>query len=80
MAQGGATPARAASLYERYLAEQPGGEFAAEAAGRLVEARDRMGDAAGARRAAERYLAAYPDGSHAAYARRVLARDGGASP
>jgi TolA-binding protein len=69
--------ARAAGLYERYLAEQPGGELAAEAAGRLVEARDRMGDAAGARRAAERYLAAYPSGSHAAYARSVLARDQG---
>jgi TolA-binding protein len=66
--------AGAAGWLTRYLGEQPGGEFAADAAGRLVEVEDRMGDEAAARRAAERYLAAYPNGSHAAYARSVLAR------
>jgi TolA-binding protein len=66
--------AGAASWYARYLSEQPGGEFAADAAGRLVEAEDRRGDEASARRAADRYLAAYPNGSHAAYAKGVLAR------
>ncbi|WP_437623149.1 FecR domain-containing protein [Sorangium sp. So ce1151] len=67
-------PAGSARWFTRYLAEHPGGAFAADAAGRLVEAEDRRGDDAGARRAAERYLAAYPNGSHAAYARRLLAR------
>ena len=71
-------PAGAAAWFTRYLSEQPGGELAAEAAGRLVEARDAMDDDAGARAAAERYLAAYPNGSHAGYARGVLAR--GARP
>lgn len=66
--------ASAAAWFTTYLSEQPAGAFAAEAAGRLVEARDSAGDDAGARRAAERYLAAYPNGSHAAYARSVLAR------
>ncbi|MFT3773419.1 MAG: FecR domain-containing protein [Minicystis sp.] len=67
-------PATAADWFARYLSEQPGGPFAAEAAGRLVEVKDRMGDTAGALRAAERYLATYPNGSHAAYAQRVVAR------
>ncbi|APR83493.1 Dihydrolipoamide acyltransferase [Minicystis rosea] len=66
--------ASAAAYFMAYLSEQPGGPFAAEAVGRLLEARDRMGDEEGARRAAERYLASYPSGSYAAYARRVLAR------
>ena len=70
--------AGAAGWYARYLSEQPGGGFAADAAGRLVEAEDRRGDEASARRAAERYLAAYPSGSHAAYAKSVRAR--GSSP
>jgi len=64
--------AGAAGWFTRYLSEQPGGAFAAEALGRLVEVEDRQGDAAGARRAAGRYLTAYPGGSHAGYARRVL--------
>jgi outer membrane protein assembly factor BamD (BamD/ComL family) len=72
--------AGAAVWLTRYLAEQPGGAFAAEALGRLVEAADKQGDEAGARRAAERYLKAYPSGSHAGYARRVLARADASSP
>ncbi|CAN95617.1 hypothetical protein predicted by Glimmer/Critica [Sorangium cellulosum So ce56] len=66
--------AAAARWFARYLREQPAGAFAAEAAGRLVEAEDRRGDEAGARRAAEQYLAAHPSGSHAGYAKHVLAR------
>jgi TolA-binding protein len=66
--------AGAAAFYARYLSEQPGGAFAADAAGRLVEAEDRRGDEASARRAATQYLAAYPRGSHAAYATSVIAR------
>ncbi|AUX33122.1 MULTISPECIES: FecR domain-containing protein [Sorangium] len=72
--------AGAAGWFTRYLSERPGGENAAEAAGRLIEAAHEMGDEAGARRAAERYLAAHPSGPHAAYARRVLARGGRATP
>ncbi|WP_433932791.1 FecR domain-containing protein [Sorangium cellulosum] len=67
-------PAGAARWFALYLSEHPGGAFAADAAGRLVEAEDRRGAEASARRAAERYLAAHPNGSHAAYARRLLAR------
>jgi TolA-binding protein len=70
--------AGAAGWYTRYLGEQPGGAFAADAAGRLVEVEDKMGDESGARRAAARYLAAYPKGAHAAYATSVIER--GSSP
>ena len=73
-------PAGAAGWFTRYLSEQPGGAFAAEALGRLVEVEDKQGDEAGARRAAERYLAAYPGGSHAGYAKRVVAQAGARSP
>ncbi|MGK4005485.1 FecR domain-containing protein [Sorangium sp. So ce1036] len=66
--------AAAAAWFTRYLSEQPAGAFAADAAGRLVEAEDRRGDEAAARRAAERYLAAHPNGAHAAYAKHLLAR------
>ena len=65
--------AGAAGWFTRYLSEQPGGAFAGDALGRLVEVADKQGDEAGARRAAERYLTAYPGGSHAGYARRVVA-------
>lgn len=70
----------AAAWFTRYLGEAPGGEFAAQAAGRLVEARDALGDQAGARAAAERYLATYPGGAHAAYARSVLSRGASGPP
>ncbi|WP_437876817.1 FecR domain-containing protein [Sorangium sp. So ce513] len=76
----GNDPAGAARWFTLYLTEHPGGAFAADAAGRLVEAEDRRGDEASARRAAERYLAAHPSGSHAAYARRLLARPPGPTP
>jgi TolA-binding protein len=71
--------AGAAGWYARYLSELPAGAFAADAAGRLVEVEDRMGDAVEAQRAAKRYLAAYPKGSHAAFAESVIARGSDAS-
>ncbi|XXT19842.1 FecR domain-containing protein [Sorangium sp. So ce429] len=55
-----------------YLGEQPGGSFAQEALGRVIECRASMGSASGAREAARRYLALYPAGPHAAYAERLL--------
>jgi outer membrane protein assembly factor BamD (BamD/ComL family) len=66
--------------FETYLSEQPGGRFAAEAAGRLVEAEDKRGNRAGAERAAKRYLDVYPNGSHAQYARSLLAGGSGRPP
>jgi hypothetical protein len=65
--------ASAAQWFRTYLAEQPRGTFARNASGRLVEALDRAGDAAGARGAARAYLEAWPDGPHAEKARSVLA-------
>ncbi len=62
----------AARWFSLYLQEQPGGSLAREALGRLMECRERSGDRAGAREAAERYLAAYPSGAHADKAKRLL--------
>ncbi|HEY6079778.1 MAG TPA: FecR domain-containing protein [Polyangiaceae bacterium] len=64
--------AEAARWFRTYLAEQPGGPFAREAEGRLMESLSRSGDSVGARRAAERYLAKYPRGAHARVARQLL--------
>jgi TolA-binding protein len=64
--------ADAARWFATYLAEQPGGPFAREAAGRLVEARERGGDAEGARAAATSYLGRYPSGPHAGKARSLV--------
>ncbi|WP_437595704.1 tetratricopeptide repeat protein [Sorangium sp. So ce590] len=55
-----------------YLAEQPGGSFAQEALGRVIECRELTGSASGAREAARRYLARYPAGPHAAHAKSLL--------
>ncbi len=64
--------ASAASWFEAYLAEQPDGPLAREAAGRLIEAREREGDRISARAAARRYLSRWPDGPHAEKARSLL--------
>ncbi len=64
--------AEAATWFSTYLREQPGGALAREAAGRIMEARERSGDMAGARAAAESYLASYPTGPHAAKAKGLL--------
>ncbi|MFT3764522.1 MAG: FecR family protein [Minicystis sp.] len=74
--------AEATRWFSVYLAEQPGGSLAGEAAGRLMECRERSGDRAGAREAARRYLDAYPSGPRAEAAKRILAEadhDGAAS-
>jgi transmembrane sensor len=64
--------AEAAEWFATSIREQPGGSLAREAAGRLIEARRRGGDDAGARRAAEGYLSRYPDGPHADLARSLV--------
>lgn len=66
--------AEAARWFRTYLAEQPGGPFAREAEGRLMESLARSGDRAGARKAAERYVEKYASGPHARVARQLLAR------
>ncbi len=64
--------AEAAEWFATSIREQPGGSLVREAAGRLIEARRRAGDGAGARRAADGYLARYPDGPHADLARSLV--------
>jgi transmembrane sensor len=63
--------ASAAQWFAAYLAEQPDGALAQEAAGRRLEALHRAKDEAGARVAAAAYLRRYPDGPHAALAREL---------
>lgn len=65
--------AEAARWFRTYLAEQPGGPFAREAEGRLMEALSRAGDRSAARHVAEGYLARYPHGPHERVARQLLA-------
>ena len=60
-------------VYER---EQPNGEFAAPALGRLMEAELRLGNDEAARGLARSYLIRYPKGPHADAANQVL----GAAP
>ncbi len=62
----------AAKWFRAYLAEQPGGSLAREAAGRLVESLERGGDHANAQAAARDYLARYPDGPQKRLARQIL--------
>jgi hypothetical protein len=63
-------PGDALGWLEIYLREEPGGAFAEQALGRVLElSRSRGADAAA--RAAARYLARYPDGAHAALARSL---------
>lgn len=63
----------AARSFRAYLKERPGGPMTREALGRLIEASQREGDAAGARAAAERYLRDYPTGPHEKLASRLVA-------
>ncbi|MDC3960539.1 FecR domain-containing protein [Polyangium jinanense] len=65
------SPGEAATWFETYLREEPGGQLAEQALGRLLEIR-RRGDPAAARAIAKRYLARYPQGAYAALARSVL--------
>jgi TolA-binding protein len=65
--------AEAARWFATYLNEQPQGALMGDAIGRLMEARDRAGDRAAARRDAERYLQRFPEGPYAGTARVILA-------
>jgi TolA-binding protein len=64
--------AEAARWFSAYLAEQPRGPLMGDAAGRLLEAHERDGNQAAARRAAKAYLRRFPDGPYAGQARRIL--------
>lgn len=66
--------AEAARWFETASAEAPNGPLARESDGRLIEAREKSGDHAGARLAAQRYLQRYPSGPHAPLAIQVLER------
>jgi TolA-binding protein len=55
-----------------YLSERPGGEFAAPALGRLMEAEVRLKRYESSRALAKTYLDRYPHGSHADAAHQVL--------
>ncbi len=63
------------SWFEAYLRERPNGALAREALGRLMEAKSRAGDRAGAQEAARRYLERYPSGPRADLAQRLNAAD-----
>lgn len=68
--------AEAAEWFRIYLKEQPRGDLAREASGRLLEAAQRLGDGARSRELAERYLRDYAQGPHAELARGILAGAG----
>jgi transmembrane sensor len=63
---------QAAEWFSTSVREQPGGSLSREARGRLLEALQRAGDTARAKRAAEEYLERHPSGPHAALARSIL--------
>ena len=63
------SPGEAATWFETYLQEEPGGALAEQALGRLLEMRKR--DPGAGRVIAERYLARYPNGAYAALARSL---------
>jgi transmembrane sensor len=67
-----AAPASAAAWFAQYLQEAPGGPFAREAAGRLIESHSQAGNDAAARQAAKIYLKRYPNGPHAAFAQSII--------
>jgi transmembrane sensor len=62
----------AARWFQRYLREEPSGDLAREAAGRLIEAQKAAGDLTAARESASAYLTQYPAGPYAGLARAVL--------
>ncbi|HEY3494255.1 MAG TPA: tetratricopeptide repeat protein [Polyangiaceae bacterium] len=65
--------ADAVRWFSKYLEEAPNGPLMGDAVGRLMEARHRQGDRAGARADAEHYLRRFPKGPYAALARQLLA-------
>ncbi|AUX41743.1 hypothetical protein SOCE26_031660 [Sorangium cellulosum] len=72
MVDDGGSPGAAVAWYDTYLAEAPGGPFAAEALGRKMVAVERTGGRAAARPVAELYLKRHPRGAHAPVARDLL--------
>ncbi|WP_437290586.1 FecR domain-containing protein [Sorangium sp. So ce406] len=72
MVDDGGSPGAAVPWYDTYLAESPGGPFAAEALGRKMVAVERTGGRAAARPTAELYLKRHPRGAHASVARDLL--------
>jgi hypothetical protein len=73
MAEDRGATAEAISLYDRYLAEAPGGAFAAEALGRKMVAVQRTAGRESARPIAQEYLRRFPEGAYAAAARDLTA-------
>lgn len=65
--------AQAAQWFQTYVQEVPGGALMGDAVGRLMEARQRSGDRAGARRDARNYLGRFPSGPYASKAKAILA-------
>jgi len=65
---------RAADWFEIYLREQPSGPLMGDAFGRLMGARLRSGNRAGARASAQQYLRRFPEGPYAAEARDILSQ------
>ncbi|WP_437818497.1 FecR domain-containing protein [Sorangium sp. So ce1078] len=72
MVDDGGSPGAAVAWYDAYLAESPGGPFAAEALGRKMVAVERTGGRAAARPVAELYLKRHPRGAHAPVARDLV--------
>jgi hypothetical protein len=68
----GGSPEAAVAWYDTYLAESPGGPFAAEALGRKMVAVERTAGRAAARPIAELYLKRHPRGAHEPVARDLL--------
>ncbi|WP_159397855.1 FecR domain-containing protein [Sorangium cellulosum] len=66
-------PGDAIPWFQTYLDEEPGGGLAEQALGRLIELRQRRGDAAGARAAAALYLQRHPGGAYTSLAQAVAA-------
>ncbi|XXY21289.1 FecR domain-containing protein [Sorangium sp. So ce216] len=72
MVDDGGSPGAAVAWYDAYLAESPGGPFAAEALGRKTVAVERTSGRAAARPIAELYLKRHPRGAHAPVARDLM--------
>ncbi|WP_437759026.1 FecR domain-containing protein [Sorangium sp. So ce1389] len=72
MVDDGGSPGAALAWYDAYLAESPGGPFAAEALGRKMVAVERTSGRAAARPLAELYLKRHPRGAHAPVARDLM--------
>ena len=68
------SPSEGLRWFKTYLSEEPGGSFAEQALGRVIELTRAGGDEAGARAAAETYLSRYPAGAFAPLARAAAGR------